>query len=36
MARLSLFQLCDDGEPLERESTALEIVDDCHFESMRG
>jgi len=36
MARLSLFQLCDDGEPLERVSTALEIVDDAILNRCEG
>lgn len=36
MARLSLFQLCDQGEPLERVSTALEIVDDAVLNRCEG
>ena len=36
MARLSLFQLCDEGEPLERVSTALEIVDDAVLNRCEG
>ncbi len=36
MARLSLFQLCDEGEPLERVSTALEIVDDAILNRCEG
>ena len=36
MARLSLFQLCDQGEPLERVSTALEIVDDAILNRCEG
>ena len=29
MARLALFELCDEGEPLERVNAALGIVDDA-------
>ena len=36
MARLSLFRLCDLGEPLERVSTALEIVDDATLQRCEG
>ena len=36
LARLSLFQLCDDGEPLERVSKALEIVDDAVLRRCEG
>ncbi|MXZ03237.1 MAG: hypothetical protein F4Y88_06070, partial [Chloroflexi bacterium] len=36
MARLSLFQLCGEGEPLERVSTALEIVDDAILNRCEG
>ena len=36
MARLSLFQLCDEGEPLGRVSTALEIVDDAVLNRCEG
>lgn len=36
LARLSLFQLCDIGEPLERVSTALEIVDDAVLRRCEG
>ena len=36
MARLSLFQLCDLGEPLERVSAALEIVDDATLQRCEG
>ena len=36
MARLSLFRLCDIGEPLERVSTALEIVDDATLQRCEG
>ena len=36
MARLSLFKLCDDGEPLERVSKALEIVDDATLQRCEG
>ncbi len=36
LARLSLFQLCDEGEPLERVSKALEIVDDAVLRRCEG
>ena len=36
MARLSLFRLCDLGEPLDRVSKALEIVDDATLERCEG
>ena len=36
MARLALFDLCDEGEPLERVSTALEIVDDAVLNRCEG
>ena len=36
LARLSLFQLCDDGEPLQRVSKALEIVDDAVLRRCEG
>lgn len=36
MARLSLFRLCDLGEPLERVSAALEIVDDATLQRCEG
>ena len=36
LARLSLFQLCDVGEPLERVSMALEIVDDAVLRRCEG
>ena len=36
LARLSLFQLCDEGEPLERVSTALEIIDDAVLNRCEG
>ena len=36
MARLALFQLCDEGEPLERVSAALEIVDDAVLNRCEG
>ena len=36
MARLSLFDLCDEGEPLERVSKALEIVDDAVLNRCEG
>ena len=36
MARLSLFHLCDEGEPLERVSAALEIVDDATLQRCEG
>ncbi len=36
MARLSLFELCDEGEPLERVSAALEIVDDAVLNRCEG
>ncbi len=36
MARMSLFRLCDLGEPLERVSIALEIVDDATLQRCEG
>ncbi len=36
LARLSLFQLCDEGEPLERVSKAIEIVDDAVLRRCEG
>ncbi len=36
LARISLFQLCDVGEPIERVNTALEIVDDAVMQRCEG
>ena len=36
MARLSLLDLCDEGEPLERINVALEIVDDAVLNRCEG
>ncbi len=36
LARLALFELCDVGEPLERVSKALEIVDDAVLRRCEG
>jgi geranylgeranyl diphosphate synthase type I len=36
MARLSLFDLCDEGEPLARVGAALEIVDDAVLNRCEG
>ena len=36
LARLSLFELCDVGEPIDRVSTALEIVDDAVMRRCEG
>ena len=36
MARVSLFDLCDKGEPLDRVSAALEIVDDAVMQRCEG
>ena len=36
MARLSLFELCDKGEPLQKVSAAVEIVDDAVMQRCEG